>query len=408
MPVVTHTEEPLLADLMPWSVAVPRIGRGWPVAPDTATLRARWEALARAEGTDRTALFESSRARTPRSAVAQLPGQSTGTARLAHAPGPFPQPLRVLLAPFDEQWLIPDHRLIDAARPELWRVADARQLFVLDTPAAAGDAAGPGPALLVTARLPVTVPPPVPAPRERPRATRVHPLFRRPGGAEPNLAPGLPDLLATRLGLHGLDPLDVLAWIVAAARPGPGGCTVPLTCDPEVWARGTDTGHRLLRLMVRADGDRPRLPGGSRPYVRSQLPEHPTVLRHDPDTGSLDLDGGRISPVPTEVWHLRAQGVRVVESWFGRRTAPAPRPGSLGAVRPAAWPQAWTSELLELLTVLALLAECGPSRPEPFGPRLTMDELRRAGVLPPPDAARRPASVLDHREEGPEGQYALL
>jgi hypothetical protein len=408
MPGVTHTEEPLLADLMPWSVAVPRIGRGWPVAPDTATLKARWEALVRAEGAERTALFESSRARTPRSAVAQLPGQSTGTARLAHAPGPFPQPLRVLLAPFDEQWLIPDHRLIDAARPELWRVADARQLFVLDTPAAAGEAAGPGPALLVTARLPVTVPPPVPAPRERSRAPRVHPLFRRPGGAEPNLAPGLIELLAGRLGHRRLDPLDVLAWIVAAARPGPRGCTVPLPGDPEVWARGTDTGHRLLRLMVPGEGGRPRLPGGSRPYVRSPLPERPTALHHDPDTGTLHLDGGRISPVPTEVWHLRTQGVRVVESWFGRRTAPAARPGSLAAVRPATWPQAWTSELLELLTVLALLTGCAPSRPEPFGPPLTAEELCRAGVLPPPDPARRPASVLDHREEGPEGQYALL
>jgi hypothetical protein len=29
-------------------------------------------------------------------------------------------------------------------------------------------------------------------------------------------------------------------------------------------------------------------------------------------------------------------------------------------------------------------------------------------VLPVPAAARRPASVLDHHEEGPEGQFALL
>ncbi|MFE0773657.1 DNA methyltransferase, partial [Streptomyces sp. NPDC058861] len=34
--------------------------------------------------------------------------------------------------------------------------------------------------------------------------------------------------------------------------------------------------------------------------------------------------------------------------------------------------------------------------------------LRAAGVLPPPARSRRPASVLDHREEGPEGQFALL
>ncbi|MGW4053092.1 type ISP restriction/modification enzyme, partial [Streptomyces sp. NPDC004779] len=31
-----------------------------------------------------------------------------------------------------------------------------------------------------------------------------------------------------------------------------------------------------------------------------------------------------------------------------------------------------------------------------------------AGVLPVPDRARRPASVLDHQEEGPEGQFMLV
>jgi hypothetical protein len=39
---------------------------------------------------------------------------------------------------------------------------------------------------------------------------------------------------------------------------------------------------------------------------------------------------------------------------------------------------------------------------------LTAAELRTAGVLPVTAAARRPASVLDHHEEGPEGQFALI
>jgi len=40
--------------------------------------------------------------------------------------------------------------------------------------------------------------------------------------------------------------------------------------------------------------------------------------------------------------------------------------------------------------------------------RIPPGELREAGVLPVPASARRPASVLDDREEGPEGQLALL
>ncbi|MER7194020.1 type ISP restriction/modification enzyme [Streptomyces flaveolus] len=385
MPGVTHDDAPRPADLMPWSVAPPRLGRGWPAAPDPASLKARWDALVKAEGPDREALLEPTRSRTLHTAVGQLPGTSGGTDRLLRASGPCPEPVRVLRAPFDEQWLIPDHRLIDAARPELWRVADERQVFVVE----ASDAAGP--LLLATSRLPLFGP------------SRVRPLHRRPGGAEPNLAPGLLDHLAGRLGLRP-GPLDLLAWMVAAVRPGP---VVPLTADPAQWEHGVSLGRRALWLM-RRDGERPKLPGGRRPYVRAPLPARPLTLRYDRDEEALYLDEGRVSPVPPGAWDFEAGGVRVLEQWFAARTAEGD-PGTLAAIRPAGWPQAWTSELLELITVLALLAELRPRCAElTVTDPVTATELRTAGVLPVPEASRGPASVLDGREEGPEGQLALL
>ncbi|MEU2063380.1 type ISP restriction/modification enzyme [Streptomyces sp. NPDC013455] len=384
MPGVTHDDAPLLADLMPWSVAPLRPGRAWPTAPDPASLRARWDALVKAAGPDREALFQPTRARTLFSAVSRLPGGSGGTERLARAGGPCGEPVRVLTAPFDEQWLIPDHRLIDTARPELWRVADAHQVFTAET----GD---PGTPLLATALLPTL------------RTGRIRPLHRRPGGAEPNLAPGLLDHLTARLGTRPTAP-DVLAWILAAVRPG---LTVPLTGDPDVWASGVELGRRVLWLM-RRDGERPKLPGGRRPYVRAPLPRLPLTLRYDADEETLHLDEGRVSPVPPEAWEYEVAGVRVLESWFAARTGPA-EPGTLAAIRPAAWPQAWTSELLELITVLALLADLRPRRAAlAVTSPVTASDLRQAGVLPPPESARRPASVLDHHEEGPEGQFALV
>ncbi|MEU3412210.1 type ISP restriction/modification enzyme [Streptomyces sp. NPDC006658] len=384
MPTVTHDDAPLLADLMPWSVAPLRPGRAWPVAADPRSLRARWDALLKAEGAQREALFEPTRARTLTSAVGQLPGQSTGTRRLARAEGACAEPVRVLAAPFDERWLIPDHRLIDAARPELWRVADARQVFTVET----GDADLP---LLATALLPTV------------RPGRVRPLYRRPGGTEPNLAPGLVEHLSARLGAR-VSAADVLAWTVAAVRPD---LTVPLTDDRGLWAAGVEWGRRALWLMCR-DGERPRLPGGRRPYVRAPLPGRPETLRYDPGEEALHLDEGRISPVPAEAWEFEVAGVRVLESWFAARTGPA-EPGTLAAIRPATWPQSWTSELLELITVLTLLARTRAARAglRPV-PAVTAGELRRAGVLPVPGSARRPASVLGHQEEGPEGQFALL
>ncbi|MFD9869860.1 type ISP restriction/modification enzyme [Streptomyces niveus] len=394
---------PLLSDLMPWSVAPLRLGRGWILAPDAASLTARWDALIRATGAERTALFRPTRSRTPGSAVTALPGQLTGTGRFARESGRCPAPLRVGHGPFDERYLIPDHRLIDAARPELWRVADERQLFAVEQGFVPGAA---GPALLVSALLPDGR-----SPAGRPG--RIRPLYRRPGGAEPNLTPGLTESLSTRLG-HEVTARRLLDWAVAAARPSPRGCVVPLTADPELWATGVALGARLSEVQVRGaqGGERPRLPGGRRPYVRAAVPAEPTTISYDSEDETLHLGDGRISPVPVEAWDFQVGGVRMIELWFERRAA-APEPGTLEAIGPRAWPQEWTSELLELITVLALLAGLRPGQRElaaalDHGPVIDVEELRAAGVLPVPDAARRPASVLDHHEEGPEGQFALI
>ncbi|MEU6893739.1 type ISP restriction/modification enzyme [Streptomyces sp. NPDC046557] len=380
---------------MPWAVRPPRLGRDWVAAPDPATLRSRWTALVAAEGAERERLFRPARGRTPATGAAALPGQRSETAPFAVAPGSCPQPVRILRAPFDEQWLLPDQRLIDAARPELWRVRDDRQLFLVE-------ATEP----LVTAHLPVG------------RLGRVRPLHRRPGGTEPNIAPGLPALLGERYGGR-VGPEDVLCWILAAARPGPRGAyEVPLAADPERWRAGLELGHRLLAAQVRGarGGDAPRLPGGRRPYVRSAVTTWPGALAYDPEAETLSLGNGSISPVPAGAWEYEAQGTRALETWFDARTAhraaagtEGPEAAGLEALGPAEWPQAWTSELLSLVTTLALLADLAPLRAafEP-GPSLSMDALTAAGVLPPPRWARRPASVLDHREEGPGGQFALL
>ncbi|MEU9005134.1 type ISP restriction/modification enzyme [Streptomyces sp. NPDC059982] len=374
---------------MPWSVGGLRLGRDWVAAPDPATLRTRWTVLTGAEGPERERLFRPSRTRTPAAGAAALPGQRTAaTARFSEAPGPFPDPVRVVRAPFDEQWLLPDQRLIDSARPELWRVLDAQQLFVAETPEP-----------LVTAHLPAG------------RLGRIRPLHRRPGGAEPNLAPGLLPLLGAR---HGgwVTPEDVLCWILAAGRPGPRGYEVPLAADPERWRAGLELGHRLLTVQLRGarGGEPPRLPAGRRPYVRAAVTAWPRELRHDPETEELFLGDGVVSPVPASAWEYEAQGVRVLEAWFAARNAHR-EPGARGleALGPAEWPQAWTSELTALVTTLALLADLAPERAAfAPGPSLTADALAAAGVLPPPRWARRPASVLDHHEEGPGGQFALL
>lgn len=290
-------------------------GRAWPLAPDAPSLRTRWDTLLEAEGPGREALFEPSRARTPHSAVAQLPGHPAGTERLAHATGPCPEPVRVLRAPFDEQWLIPDHRLLDAARPELWRVADEHQVFVLELPPAPapGGAAPPGGPGRLTLPLLATSLLPFPAPR----TGRVRPLYRRPGGAEPNLAPGLAAHLGTRLG-RTPGPSEILAWIMAAVRHGPRGHTVPLTTDPERWERGVTLGRRMLWLM-RRDGERPGCPAGGGPMSARRFRR----VRHTSSTRPR-----RRSSTSTAAASRRCRPPRGSSRWPGRGwSSPGSRPG---------------------------------------------------------------------------------
>lgn len=401
---------PLLADLMPWGVAPLRLGRGWVMAPDAASLRRRWDALVRAEGDERDALFRATRARTAHSAVAQLPGRAAGTGRLAREAGPCPEPVRVLHGAYDQQWLIPDNRLLDAARPELWRVADDRQLFAVEagyvTPAsrrvrrarrgrvraAAGRA--------VARRAPRPDPAAVPAPPG-------------PGAQPPAAAAALAGEAAGRQGRRrGRVRLGAgrraghPARVRGAADRGPGG----------VAGLAVARGRRLLEVQLRGarGGGKPRLPAAAWPYVRAALLTRPAEVSYDPEEEALHLGEGRISPVPRGAWEFTAGGVPVLEQWIAARLEPA-EPGTLAAIRPAAWPQEWTSELLELITVLALLAEAAdPGADEARGTdgtypaEITAAELHEAGILPAPPSARRPASVLDHHEEGPEGQFALI
>jgi hypothetical protein len=399
---------PLLADLMPWCVAPLRPGRSWVMAADPRTLRARWAALAAADEERRAELFAPTRARGPHSRVPQLPGHPGGTGPFADGPGPCPPPVRVRHGAFDQQWLIPDHRLIDVARPELWRVADEHQLFLVESGYVPGPETAQDPAVVASAVLPDGR-----SPAGRPG--RIRPLFRRPGGIEPNVAPGLADWLGRELGLQrpcGAE--ELAAWITAAGVRGPSGVRVPLPRSSELWAEGVELGRALLDAQTRGarSGTRPKLPGGRRPYVRSPLPARPATLSYDAGQEALLVgDVGRVAPVARGAWEFRVSGVRVLETWFAARTG-TPEPGTLAAIAPDGWPQEWTSDLLELVTVLTLLAELRPAQrrlaDRLTGPRVIgAAALRTAGLLPPPPAARRPASVLDHHEEGPGGQLPL-
>ena len=400
---------PLLSELMPWSVPGLRVGRGWVRSAHPEVLAARWRRLAEAEPPQRAELFRPSRSRTVDSAVPQLPGQATSTRRLSQEPGTAPEPVRLRHGAFDRQWLLADQRLLDQPRPELWRVTDSRQLFATVQPAHTED----GPAVAFSTELPDGA---------RPKGVgRIHPLYRRPGGLEPNLTPGLAALLKRRLGVQ-VRPEELLAWI-AAVTAHPVGRTgeevpVPLPGDAVLWAEGLELGRRVLWLHTFGErstaGLGPlRMPGGRRPFVRERVTGLPDALDHDAEDDSLLIGTGRLSPVARSAWEFRAAGEPVLTRWFAERCAdPEAQPGTLEALALTGWPQQYTADLVDLVTVLTLLAELRPAltdlttRAADGG--ITTTDLSAAGILPVRDHSRRPASVLLHHEEGPDGQFALL
>jgi type ISP restriction-modification system protein len=391
-------ELPALDDLMPWSSSGIGAGRTWVYAPEQGTLRRRRERLAEVLAEDPEAgstLFRPTRARTTASVPAPLPGGDAPSGPLAREAGPAPRLVRVARAPFDRQWLLADSRMIDFARPELWRVRGEHQVYLSMRPVGAGRP------LLCSALLPD-------AAHHQGRGGRVLPLYRDPAGVEPNITPGLPALLADRLGA-AVSAEDLFAWIVAVTEDP---ARIPLTTDPRVWADGVRIGRRLVALHTfgarfgRPGDGKPRLPGGRRPFVREPVPPRPTPATYDDETRSVLLGSGRIGPVPREVWDLG-----VLEPWVAARVEP---PGEgLERIRERAWSSELTSELIDLLHVLGLLVDLGPGCEdvrERAAASALVDggALRAAGVLPVAPAARRPPTVLDITEEGPGGQAVLI
>lgn len=368
-----------------------RTGRGWVVAADPEVLEERWRRLAAAGARERAELFEPSRARTPDSAVPGLPGRRTSTRRLSREPGDQPPLVRVRHRPLDRAWMLADQRLLDHARPELWRAEGPRQRYVLVQPEGQP---GPGP-LTVSAELPVD------------RRVRAHPLHRRPDGGEPNLAPGLLRFLR-RAYATAVTAEDVLAWIAAVcAHPDAPGDAVPLPRSAATWAEGVALGRRVLDLHTFSEPGL-RLPDGRRTFIRQPVDRQPLELAYDAEEETLLLGEGRIAPVAASAWAAEP----TLREWFADRIAFRGAPsGTLGALGLTVWPQRATKELIELATTLAQLAELAPAQralAADGGPWFTRADLAAAGVLPVPHSARRPASVLDRLEEGPEGQYALL
>lgn len=382
-------------------------GRTWIIAPDRQSLERRWDALINErDATKRAMLFHPHlRQGKPgdrhiekggkclmgnQAAIASIDfGLANRTARgsvaMAEAAAALEicEPVRYGFRSFDRQWIIPDSRLINQPNPGLWDAYSEEQVYLtapMDrTPTS-------GPALSATDLIPDLH-------HYAGRGGRLFPLWRDAAATQANINPDLLTLLARTYGKPP-EPVDVFTYVAALLASPPyterfradlirPGLRVPLTANAKLFAEAAALGREVLWLHT--FGDRfadgrpsgpPRLPKDRAPFVPKDgaipsTPEgFPDSIDYDADARRLKIGSGFIDNVPPAVWTYEVSGKQVLRQWFSYRKKDRARPqigdrrppSPLGEIQPDRWLPEYTSELINVLNVLALLVEFEPKQ----------------------------------------------
>ncbi len=399
---------PRLTDLMPWQQSGVKVGRTWPFAPLEDVLMLRWEVLNRSARAERGNLFvdRPSGRKHHQEAGAPLPGTPSAASILdITEQSPAPSIFRYGYRSFDRQHIFADVRLLDRPSP-FWRSLSNKQLFLtsLLTSAALDD----GPALTATPYLPD-----LHHFRGSYGSKDAIPLYRDAAACEPNLIPGLLELLGTSY-TRVITPEDVVAYVYGIlahpafterfnAELGERNLHLPFTKDPELFEQARAVGARLLWLHTFGERLVPegqvsgRIPRGR---ARSQVPvpedpeNYPTRFSYDALSETLFVGSGEFAPVSQAVYEFEVSGLRVVSSWLNYRKRPRSgrRSSPLDDIEPQAWTAELTHELLLLLWILEATVESYPAQAELLEQILNAPLFIAAELPVVPEAARRAPS----------------
>jgi len=139
----------------------------------------------------------------------------------------------------------------------------------------------------------------------------------------------------------------------------------------------------------------------------------PIAITYDPEVRVLTVGPGTIAPVEPASWAYEVAGRKIVKRWFDarRRDPDGRRSSPLDDIVATSWNPDWTTELLELLSVLTLLVDLEPAQAELLerimaGPIVTVDDFVVAGVggerpTPGTPAEARSGRLFDLNEGSP-------
>ncbi|HEV8552907.1 MAG TPA: type ISP restriction/modification enzyme [Casimicrobiaceae bacterium] len=402
--------------------------RTWVIAPDAQSLTRRWERLIATPLSQKEALFHATLRngepadRHVRSVVKEaLPGYAPTPKPLIDENGPCEAPIRYGFRSFNRQWIIPDIRVITQPNAELWKSRSDRQVYLT---ALSRSSPTNGPAVTVTGLVPDL------DYYKGSFGGRVFPLWMDNASTVSNIRPKLIVALASRLALK-VTPEDVFAYIVAVAgHPtfidrfhsdlSTPGLRIPLTANPKRFQEAVEVGRKVIWLQTfgermadpengrlaqppRLQGDQaPRIPAtGAIPGDTAGMPDS---ITYEAKSKRLSLGAGYVDKVEPAVWNYEVSGKRVLMQWFSYRKSNRERPiigdrrvpSPLGDIQPDHWLPEYTTELINVLNVLALLVDLEPTQAQLLdkicaGPLMSAKELRDAGAfeLPPRDKRKK-------------------
>ncbi len=405
---------PALKDVFIYDGSGVMPGRTWIIAPDAASLNARWmQLISEKDLAKKELLFhphEGGDKTVSKKSKDGLAGHEYRAESVKDDHKPAIAPTSYGFRSFDRQWIIPDSRLINRPNPTLWNAHSPRQVY-LTAPEDRSPTSGPS--LTLTDLIPDLH-------HYNGRGGRAHPLWRDRAATQPNIRPALLAHLAKVFG-QPVKAEDVMAYLAAVmAHPGftarfaadlvRPGLHVPLTADANLFAEAVALGLEVVWLHCYGERftdpaanrpkQAPRLPKASAPTIPSQgaipsAPEQlPDTMDYDPANRRLKIGKGYVENVTPEMWAYKVSGKQVLWHWFSYRRRDRSRPiigdrrppSRLDSILPEGWLPEYTTDLLNLLNVLGRLIALEPAQADLLnricaGPLRSANELREAGAF---------------------------
>ncbi|WP_420619469.1 type ISP restriction/modification enzyme [Candidatus Poriferisocius sp.] len=257
--------------------------------------------------------------------------------------------------PLSIRWAIPDNRVDDMMRPDLWARHSSRQVYLVT--AKLTEAAGDGPTAVLYVQIPDKD-------CHHGRAGTVFPLWRDKDATDANADEATVNWLSEK---HGQRVSGEEVWHYCAGLLGteayperwadPMGDTlkphIPFPDPHEDFKALVAIGLRLVEIAKGINLDK----SGVQCTVAvdpSKLPDFTDSCYHS-DDNALRFGGGEFTGVTSDIWKHQVSGYRTLPRWIKTRSStPGGRKSSpLDDIQPTTWD--FTSDLIEVCNKIASL-----------------------------------------------------